>query len=98
MMANENIGVLDCPMCGGLAHVRKYVNGRKLYFVDACGIMRPAMEPGQAWIRAHMRPLPEAAPPPPDPPPAAPAPAAEPAPEKPKPKEKRRSILAPWGE
>ncbi len=92
-MANETIGTVRCPFCGGTGEVRKNVRG-KWYFIepaDRCGIVQPNGKQFQQWIREHAHiASPADAPPPapapaPEPPKAAPAPAPAPTPA-PKPK------------
>lgn len=55
-MANADIGELTCPHLGHQAKVRRYKSGaEKLYYVCACGIIRPNLQPGQEWILANAR-------------------------------------------
>ncbi len=50
-MANETIGRVTCPMCGGDGQVRRYKTGRRLlYYVCGCGIIRPNTQKGQDWL------------------------------------------------
>lgn len=51
----DAIGVIDCPMCGDEAEVRRCAGpGRRtLYWVCRCGKIEPAKQDGQAYILDH---------------------------------------------
>lgn len=49
-MANENIGEITCPICQQAGDVRRYKNGKRLYWACGCGIIRPATQIGQDFI------------------------------------------------
>ena len=51
----DAIGVIDCPMCGDEAEVRRCAGpGRRtLYWVCRCGKIEPARADGQAYILEH---------------------------------------------
>ena len=46
---NEDIGTINCPICGDLAPVRRDCNG-KLYYVGKAGMIKPNMPAGQDWM------------------------------------------------
>ncbi len=51
---NESVGLIDCPMCGAAADVRRCHGGRRtMYWVCRCGKIEPATEEGQGYILEH---------------------------------------------
>lgn len=51
---NESVGLIDCPMCGAAADVRRCHGGRRtMYWVCRCGKIEPATEEGQGYIMEH---------------------------------------------
>lgn len=57
-MSNNNLGHIKCPMTGELAIVRENRKG-KLYYVSGAGMITPACQRGQAWMRENVALWPE---------------------------------------